>query len=206
MSKSSYIPTADGDFLIWHNHFASHLVEQQAALGLSNEEVALIVADNQKLNATFTAAAHAAAVSKQATAEKAQCKEGSEANSRAIVRRIKAGINYTKSTGELLRIEGSEEKTDMTAMKPNLTASDLGGGRIQLAYTKYKTNGVNIYSKREGEDDFSFLARSTVSPYVDSRPGATPGKAETRKYKAVYVLGDDETGQFSDQVNVAVTV
>ena len=108
--------------------------------------------------------------------------------------------------GELLRIEGAEDTTDLNAMKPNLTATDLGGGKIQLAYNKYKTNGVNIYSKREGEDDFSFLARSTVSPYVDNRPGANPGKAEIRKYKAVYVLGDNEIGQFSDQINIALTV
>jgi hypothetical protein len=206
MSKSSYLPTADGDFLIWHNHFTSHLTEQQAALGLSNEELALVVADNQKLNATFTAAAHAAAVAKQATAEKALSRDGAESNTRAIVRRIKAGANYTKSVGELLRIEGAEDTTDLTAMKPNLSATDLGGGKIQLAYNKYKTNGVNIYSKRESDDDFSFLARSTVSPYVDSRPVANPGKAETRKYKAVYVLGDNEIGQFSDQVNIALTV
>jgi hypothetical protein len=205
MSKSSYIPNADGDFLIWHNHFTSHLVEQQAVLGLSNEEVALVAADNQKLNATFTAAAHAAAVSKQATSEKTLSKNGAETNSRAIARRIKAGANYSKSMGELLRIEGAEDTTDMSAMKPNLTAADSGGGKIQLAFTKYKTNGVNIYSKREGEDEFSFLARSTVSPYVDTRPGAAPGKAEVRKYKAVYVLGDDEVGQFSDQINVALT-
>ncbi|MDD5037494.1 MAG: hypothetical protein PHE55_22430, partial [Methylococcaceae bacterium] len=203
MSKSSYIPQTDGDFLIWHNHFTSHLIEQRTALGLSEEDVAAIVADNQNLNAKFAAASHAAATAKQSTTEKTACRKETEAHTRVLVRRIKAGPVYNKALGTLMCIEGPEDTTDPSAMKPDLTAKDLGGGKTELSFHKFKSGGVNIYSKREGEADFSFLARCAISPHIDSRPLLVAGKAETRKYKAVYVRGDDEFGQPSDQINVA---
>lgn len=71
---------------------------------------------------------------------------------------------------------------------------------VELDFSKSKSDGVNIYSRREGEAAFSFLARDTASPYVDNRPLAVAGKPEVREYKAVYVLNDAEIGQFSDEV------
>ncbi len=61
---------------------------------------------------------------------------------------------------------------------------------------------MNIYSQREGESGFTFLARDTSSPYIDNRPCAVAAKPEVRKYKAIYVVGDDEIGLFSDEVPV----
>lgn len=73
---------------------------------------------------------------------------------------------------------------------------------MALAFTKSKSDGVNLYSQRDGEAGFGFLARDASSPYVDNRPLLVPGKPEVRRYKAVYVLNDQETGQFSDEVTV----
>jgi hypothetical protein len=33
---------------------------------------------------------------------------------------------------------------------------------------------------------------------MDNRPCLTPGKPETREYRAIYVVDDVEVGQFSD--------
>ncbi|WP_295456164.1 hypothetical protein [uncultured Thiodictyon sp.] len=88
-------------------------------------------------------------------------------------------------------------------MKPTLTALDLGGGKIQLPFYKGHSHGVKFYSKRGDETEFTYMDRCTVSPYIDNRALLVPGKAEVRKYKAIYVHGDTEFGQFSDQINVA---
>jgi hypothetical protein len=40
--------------------------------------------------------------------------------------------------------------------------------------------------------------------YIDNRDLLVPGKPEVRRYKAIYVVGDDETGYFSDEVVVTV--
>jgi hypothetical protein len=64
------------------------------------------------------------------------------------------------------------------------------------------SEGVNIYSRRDGDADFKFLARDTVPPYVDNRPMLVAGKPELREYKAVFVVGDQEVSQFSDEITV----
>ena len=64
------------------------------------------------------------------------------------------------------------------------------------------SEGVNIYSRRDGDGDFKFLARDTVPPYVDNRPLLAAGKPELREYKAVFVVADKEVSQFSDELTV----
>ncbi|MDD5036920.1 MAG: hypothetical protein PHE55_19515 [Methylococcaceae bacterium] len=123
----------------------------------------------------------------------------------AGARHIKALSTYTSSLGMLLGIEGSEDTTDLSSAKPTLSATDLGGGKVELSFNKNKRDGVNIYGRREGDPDFVFLGRDLSSPFIDNRPMLTPGKPELRYFKAVYVMGDDEIGQFSDVVTVNCT-
>ena len=77
-----------------------------------------------------------------------------------------------------------------------------GGGVVELDFDKSISDGVNIYSNRGTEADFTFLARDTVQPYVDNRPLLAAGKPELREYKCVYVQSDAEIGLFSDEVVV----
>ena len=47
--------------------------------------------------------------------------------------------------------------------------------------------------------------RDTVPPYVDNRPMFVGGKPELREYKAVFVVGDQDVSQFSDDIIVNCT-
>jgi hypothetical protein len=76
------------------------------------------------------------------------------------------------------------------------------GGAVGIDFNLANSEGVNIYSRRDGDGDFKFLARDTVPPYVDNRPLLAAGKPELREYKAVYVVSDAEIGLFSDEVVV----
>ncbi|MEI8344984.1 MAG: TIM barrel protein, partial [Candidatus Omnitrophota bacterium] len=76
---------------------------------------------------------------------------------------------------------------------------------MEIVFNKSKSDGVNVYSQRDGDAGWVFLARDTESPYVDNRPLLAAGKPEVRRYKAIYVLGDDETGQPSDEITVTAT-
>ena len=89
--------------------------------------------------------------------------------------------------------------------------SGLGGGG-ELDFSLLTSEGVNIYSKRDGDVDFKFLAcpagakrrrtLDTQPPYVDSRPMLVAGKPKLRSYKAVFVVGDEDGSQFSDEITV----
>ena len=89
------------------------------------------------------------------------------------------------------------------------------GGVVELDFNLFTSEGVNIYSKRDGDVDFKFLAcpagakrrrtRDTQLPYVDNRPMLVAGKPELRSYKAVFVVGDEGVNQFSDEITVRRT-
>ena len=79
---------------------------------------------------------------------------------------------------------------------------DCTGGQVQINFNKLTSDGVNIYSKRDGDADFIYLARDTESPYIDTRPLKVPGKPEIREYKAMFVVGDEEIGIFSHELVV----
>jgi hypothetical protein len=86
------------------------------------------------------------------------------------------------------------------------------GGVVEIDFNLATSDGVNIYSRRDGDADFKFLARDTVPaapesdeggpPYVDNRPMLVAGKPELRNYKAVFVVADKEVSQFSDEITV----
>ena len=48
--------------------------------------------------------------------------------------------------------------------------------------------------------DWVLLSRATVSPFLDNRPLLQTGKPELRRYTAVFMLKDQEIGQYSDDL------
>jgi hypothetical protein len=76
------------------------------------------------------------------------------------------------------------------------------GGPVGIDFNLANSEGVNIYSRRDGDTDFKFLARDAVPPYVDNRPLLVAGKPELRDYKAAFVVGGQEVSQFSDEITV----
>jgi hypothetical protein len=202
MAKSDFIPRSDAEFLLWHDHFIATAIANQAESGLGDAELAAHQADNAEFRAKLAAKNLADATAKKVSAEKTDSRSRIEGNVRASARRIKAGAGYSEPLGHAFRIVGAEDSTDLSQAKPTLNATDKGAGQVVLDFVKSKSDGINVYGKREGEADFVFLARDTASPYVDSRPLAAPGKAEVRRYVAVFVLADEEVGLRSDEVVV----
>ncbi|NJA04930.1 hypothetical protein HC024_04110 [Methylococcaceae bacterium WWC4] len=199
MAKSDYIPHPDNDLLIWHDRFRINLQAKYTDLGISAADLATIEADNQDLHNKIAAASAATAAAKHATAEKSASRSHAEEHVRAVVRRIKANARYTDAIGNLLGVIGSENSVDLSSAKPILSGVDHSGGVVVLKYLKSKSNGINIYSQRENDADFIFLARNNGPAFTDDRPLLVPGKPELRRYTAVYVVNDEEVGLFSDE-------
>lgn len=200
MAKSDYFPRPDGELLVWHDRFKTNILPKLNELGLSDTDLADLEQDNQELHTKIAASNVAAAAARHATAEKAASRTLIENRVRAMVRRIKAHPKYTEAIGTLLGIIGTEINNDLTDAKPALNAVDHTGGIIELSFQKYTSDGVNIYSQRGDETEFTFLARSLLPHYTDKRPLLLQGKPELRRYTAVYVVKDSEVGQFSDEL------
>lgn len=202
MPKSDYIPHSDSDLLLWHDRFKNAIATLKDTLGFSDADLAAINADNERLHQTISASTAAAAAAHSAIVKKSNTIGEVENNTRAHARRAKAQPAYVESMGILLGIIGSSVHIDPASYKPVLTAIDQTGGIVQLKFNKYKSDGINIYCQRDGEIELMLLSRNLVSPFIDKRPLLVAGKPELRRYTAVHLLGDDEVGQFSDELVV----
>ena len=205
MAKSDYIPAKDNDLLVWHDNYLSGATDHAPALGVTPADITAITTDNEDLHAAITALTAAAAAAKNATATKNAIVKAAVGRVRVKVRAMKGAPSYDPALGQLLGIEGPEDTTDLSASKPTLAGSAKGGGSVEITFNKSKSDGVNIYALRSGDVAPTFLARDTTSPYVDNRPLLVAGKPEVREYRAIYVLGDAEIGNFSDEIVITAT-
>lgn len=114
------------------------------------------------------------------------------------VKRIKGHPSYTEEIGMDFGIIGAETFFDINTYKPNLKVKNLTGTR-KIEFTKGQTDGVNVYCKVTGTDSWMFLARDTVSPYVDNRSFPQPTKLD---YMVRGVVNDEEIGLESDTVTI----
>jgi hypothetical protein len=184
----------------WHDSFKTQATAIGATLSIGTDDLTEINADNTAIHTKTTAATTAAVAAKKATKDKDDARSDVEGHVRQLAKRVKGHRNYTEALGIQLGIVGSEDTTDMTVAQPTLVANPLPHGAVEVAFNKSKADGVNLYSQREGDSAFVFLARDTASPYVDNRPLLQAGKPEVRKYRALYVVNDAETGIASDDV------
>ncbi|MGD0896659.1 MAG: hypothetical protein ABR915_02410 [Thermoguttaceae bacterium] len=62
----------------------------------------------------------------------------------------------------------------LAAAQPELRAKNVQNGAVEITFVKGDSTGVEIRSKRGSETAFSFLARDTESPCVDTRHEPRP--------------------------------
>lgn len=204
MSRSDSFPHSDSELLVWHDRFKANLLSQQQLLELSEEELAVIDIDNSDLHNKIMAANISLAAARQATAEKkASCNTVGN-HVKALVRRIKTHPAYNDGIGHLLGISCvADTGVDLSQAKPVLAAMPQSDGAVILKYIKSKSDGINLYSQREDDTEFMFLAYVDAPCYVDMRPLLVTGKPELRRYTAVFVINGVEVSCFSDELVIS---
>jgi hypothetical protein len=202
MPKNDFIPNPDNDYAAWYATFNAGVIARQGTFGLTAPEVTQVTNDNTDIHTKLTNLDNTAIAAAQAVADKRNSRSGTEGRARTLIRRLKAHPNYTPAIGQQLNIVGAEDTTDLSTAKPTLTGTALPHSVFELQFNKSIADGVNLYSKRDGDADFVFLARDSNSPYVDNRPCVVMGQPENRQYKAIYVQADGEIGQASDIVTL----
>jgi hypothetical protein len=120
------------------------------------------------------------------------------------VRQSKAHANYTPPIGEALGIEGPEQSgPDFSTFKPVLTLR-LSGGQV-LAGWGWQGQGafldmIEIHVNRGA--GYQMLAFDTTPDYLDTF--AAPAGGQKWTYKAIYRLGDQRVGQWSDEASITI--
>jgi len=201
--RKDWLKKRNADFINFSKNFKIEFQIHGLNLGYVQTEIDVIIAEIGTCETDFEDK-NAKQIAAEAAVEKFNnTKKGLIATLRLNVPRIKSSPKYTEDIGKTLDIVGEEIVIDPDTMKPILKVKLLAG-KPEIKWVKDYSEGVNIYSKRGDETEFTFLARDTVSPYVDNRQNLETGKPEDREYYAFYIFEDEEEGLESDTVKITV--
>ena len=202
--KVDFLPKRDGDLTGYEANFIQKLPLYAAELGLNpaevNETISIVTAHMQ---------AHAKsnsqkAISKSVSEESRLKKRSAKIEIRRIAKLIKASKTYSSSIGMDLQIIGPDTvPKNMTEIKPVLKLN-ITGQLVGISFRKDNALGINIYSRRGAETEFTLLVSNTEVNYTDDRAKLESAKPEQREYYAYYVDNNVQTGIRSEIHNAIV--
>ena len=132
---------------------------------------------------------------------------GIEPRFRALVNLLKASGNYSVATGEVLGTEGPEQTgPDFATFKPVLKPK-LSGGHVLVVWgwqgQSEFLDMIEIEVDRGTGAGSGLLAYDTTPNYLDTAPPPAAGAKWT--YRAIFRVGDQRVGQWSDAVSINVS-
>ncbi len=123
----------------------------------------------------------------------------------SLAQRIKKSTNFAIADGQNLGIIGEQSDIDLNAMKPEFTIRLVQGGHPELVWKKERMDGVEIYVKRPGMEEFVFLAYNQYPNFLDMHTLPAIGRAEVWSYMMIYRVKDVRIGEWSDVKTVTVS-
>ncbi|MBI5773263.1 MAG: hypothetical protein HZA89_05915 [Verrucomicrobia bacterium] len=131
---------------------------------------------------------------------------GIEARFRALVKLNKAHPNWSTAISEALGTEGEVQSgPDFTTFKPDLKL-ELSGGNVFVRWgwqnKKAFLDALEIQVDRGTGAGWQLLTIDTTPNYLDTAP--PPASAAKWTYRAIFRVGDQRVGQWSDEVNITV--
>jgi hypothetical protein len=131
---------------------------------------------------------------------------GIEARFRALVQLIKANPNYNETIGLALGIEGAQQTgPDLTTLQPVIDALIFGNHvNVKWGWGGYSAY-LDICELQVGRNDgkgYVLLAFDTTPGYTDTQ--TFPTVPTTWTYRAIYRVGDNQVGLWSNPVSVTV--
>lgn len=120
-----------------------------------------------------------------------------------LVLHIKRSAGYTTSIGQALQLIPPATVSDPNEEIPTLTVR-LDNGRPYLKWKKKMFDGMTVYVDRGDGNGFVRNTRTVKRDFLDTAPLPEGEIKVTWIYKIRGFIGDDELGQFSQEVRVTV--
>lgn len=191
MPAADYIPVKQSDRLAWWTNLDSKIDAHAADLEYSPEEVgrfhAIAAEEIEELKAVEDAR-------RQYLELANRYQDNFRKRAAELRRRIargKTAMGYTQDIGKDLGWVGGKQKSRVAKeeYQPVIKAI-MSAGRIELKYEKGIADGLNIYRRQRGQQDWQLLGFSPQSPYID-----TPEEQGIYEYGAIGVKKEKEIGQ-----------
>ncbi|MFT3934519.1 MAG: hypothetical protein QM726_12930 [Chitinophagaceae bacterium] len=170
-------------------------------LGEAPESIAKVQANMDKLLTDIANVEQAQADLERLSAILRNTMSSIGAETRDFVKRLKTSPFYTVEDGKLLQIISTTTYADLTDYKPDLTGK-VSGGHVHLSFKRHGADGMNIYTRQQGETEWKLLGNAKMTPFIDPRLLANANTAETREYYAIATLVNTEVGQRSDIISI----
>ncbi len=227
--STPYLPVSDTGRVVWLNNFSNRIGQYATSLGLVAADVTSIQHDAAMYSyvVQLQDAGHqywtaVSSVKKQLRSSPQQTtapvlpaapsvgtpptavNSGIFNRVALLVARIKQSSAYTAAMGQDLNIIPVTTTINPSDMVPNLSIR-IDAGHPLLKWKKGNADGVQLYVDRRDNNGFVALAKVFRNTYLDSMPLPTNTFTATWDYKARYLIGDDEVGQFSPVISINVT-
>ena len=230
MAKSDYLQRNDGAFRDQLNLFKNNIASYAANLSVTPAQIAAQSADADYFDHVLTSLGRMQTHSQQWTTWKGLVRDGGsppvtgapvvpalpgnvpvvpfgiETRFRALAKQIKAHGSYNPAIGQALGIEGPDAApVDLATVQPLLDV-EFSGNRVEVGWgwqgNAAELDMIEIQVDRGDAKGFTLLAFDTTPGYVDTAP--LPAVPTKWKYKAIYRVGDQQTGQWSQEVSITV--
>lgn len=198
---NSYIPKKDADIAIWAGNLIAKIDTTGTQAGLSADQIADWKKSAQTLIDNIGEVEAKKREQDKAVTTKEHAKSVELIALRTAIAHLKTLPNYTNAMGGDLGVIGSSYTIDNAGIKPQAKVR-VENSVVRVQFRKMRQPGVNIYCRIQGAGTFERLTYDHTSPFLDTRPAAVAGQAETREYKVVCSDGKQEIGRDSDIVSV----
>jgi hypothetical protein len=224
MANEGYLPRADKARALWLTTFATKFTLFGATLGFSQEEITAVQNDAAMFRHVIDQVAAYNTAKEARIAYKNMMRDGRAGTNRPVrpapiveaeepaqvqpgifpriaklVQRIKYSTAYTEPIGKDLGIVAAAATLDRTALQPTLRLVRKADA-VEVQWKKGKANGLHIEVDR-GQGVWQFLAVDTIPHYTDKAPITGPA---TWRYRAMYLIKDTPTGQWSNVTSITV--
>jgi hypothetical protein len=205
MALSDYLPTKDAELDEWADNYLTQLALLGAALGVAPGEMAAINTKVAAYKTSLNTVTTKDAEKRNAVGLKNMAKSELITLVRPLNQRLKNTPGYTdENQGQLLRIVGPDQVPDPATMLPVLKEGH-DAGRPKIIWQKGLADALSIYVDRRDGQGYRFLATDSQPDYVDTFPVPPGTDSVVWDYKAIYVLDEEEAGQWSEPVSITVT-
>lgn len=224
MPKNYYLPTSDLSKVIWLNNFASKFATAAPSLGFVAADVTSVYNDAAMFAYLVNLTEAYQTAKEQRVHFKNLMKEGPMGKPMGalpvtpvvadmptivapgifprisqLVQRIKSNSAYSEALGRDLGIIGSQAAMDMRQVKPVLRVS-LKGSAVEVQWQRGDADAMYLEVDR-GTGVWEFLSMRTGIRLVDE---VTPNKFARWRYRGIFLVNDEQTGQWSDEVSIVV--
>ncbi|MBO9702441.1 MAG: hypothetical protein J7604_19680 [Sporocytophaga sp.] len=227
-NNNKYLPRTDNEKAIWLKNFTLKLavhgekvgILPDEILGTSNDAASFIYSIQMVENLKSSLAQNVAfkkllgtgdgtdpltypQVTSVITRPSIAVKPGIFKRLAKLVQRIKFHPNYNESIGKDLGII-APKATNKIGFKPKLNGG-LDAGRPLIKWKKGQADSLDIYVDRNDGNGFIFLVNDYTPDYIDTNPIPDEKEMAIWAYKGIYRIKDEQVGEFSEIIKIAVT-